>query len=177
MFKAQGYQVEHFTKAWTEEELLAKIGDYHAIGIRSKTKITEKVIKAATKVHPLFLLSAPCSLSKASLTVQLTLYLPFFVVAPAARHRLLLHRNQPGFPPRRRLSRDRRLQLALLQLKVRRRACPRRGRLPLEAAHRPGERDAGGRLEQGLEGLLGDPRKDPRYRRLRTHWNPAQCAG
>jgi len=51
MFKGQGYQVEHFTKAWTEEELLAKIGDYHAIGIRSKTKITENVIKAATKVR------------------------------------------------------------------------------------------------------------------------------
>ncbi|KAL7416916.1 hypothetical protein BDY24DRAFT_207427 [Mrakia frigida] len=50
MFKAQGYQVEHYTKAWSEEELLAKIGDFHAIGIRSKTKITEKVIKAATKL-------------------------------------------------------------------------------------------------------------------------------
>lgn len=49
-FQAQGYQVEHYTKAWTEEELLAKIGEYHAIGIRSKTKMTEKVIKAATKV-------------------------------------------------------------------------------------------------------------------------------
>ena len=49
-FKSQGYQVEHFAKAWTEEELLAKIGDYHAIGIRSKTKMTAKVIKAATKV-------------------------------------------------------------------------------------------------------------------------------
>ncbi|CDZ97928.1 d-3-phosphoglycerate dehydrogenase 2 [Phaffia rhodozyma] len=49
-FKAQGYQVHHYTKAWTEEELLEKLGDYHAIGIRSKTKITEKVLKAATKL-------------------------------------------------------------------------------------------------------------------------------
>ena len=51
-FTSQGYQVEHFAKAWTEEELLAKIGDYHAIGIRSKTKLTAKVLQAATKVSP-----------------------------------------------------------------------------------------------------------------------------
>jgi D-3-phosphoglycerate dehydrogenase len=49
-FKAQGYQVDHYAKAWSEEELLKKIGEYHAIGIRSKTKMTEKVLKAATKV-------------------------------------------------------------------------------------------------------------------------------
>jgi phosphoglycerate dehydrogenase-like enzyme len=33
-----------------EDDLVQKIGQYHAIGIRSKTKITEKVIKAAPKV-------------------------------------------------------------------------------------------------------------------------------
>lgn len=49
-FKANGFQVDHFTKAWSEEELIAKIGSYHAIGIRSKTKITEKVLAHATKV-------------------------------------------------------------------------------------------------------------------------------
>lgn len=49
-FKAQGLQVDHYTKAMSEDELLQKIGSYHGIGIRSKTKITEKVIKAATKV-------------------------------------------------------------------------------------------------------------------------------
>ena len=49
-FKSQGFQVDHFTKAWSEDELVAKIGQYHAIGIRSKTKITEPVLKAATKV-------------------------------------------------------------------------------------------------------------------------------
>lgn len=49
-FQAQGFQVDWYPKAWSENELIEKIGQYHAIGIRSKTKITEKVIKAATKV-------------------------------------------------------------------------------------------------------------------------------
>ncbi|KAF8588451.1 hypothetical protein K439DRAFT_1406167 [Ramaria rubella] len=49
-FKDQGFQVDHFTKAWSEEELVQKIGSYHAIGIRSKTKITKRVLKAATKL-------------------------------------------------------------------------------------------------------------------------------
>ncbi|KAG8835960.1 hypothetical protein FRC17_010929 [Serendipita sp. 399] len=48
-FKDQGFQVDWFPKAWSEDELIQKIGQYHAIGIRSKTKITEKVLKAATK--------------------------------------------------------------------------------------------------------------------------------
>ncbi|KIJ32088.1 hypothetical protein M422DRAFT_70748 [Sphaerobolus stellatus SS14] len=49
-FRTQGFQVDHFAKAWSEEELVEKIGTYHAIGIRSKTKITERVIKAASKL-------------------------------------------------------------------------------------------------------------------------------
>ncbi|KAJ3816011.1 hypothetical protein F5876DRAFT_29605 [Lentinula aff. lateritia] len=49
-FEAQGLHVDHHTKAMSEDELLKKIGSYHGIGIRSKTKITEKVIKAATKL-------------------------------------------------------------------------------------------------------------------------------
>jgi D-3-phosphoglycerate dehydrogenase / 2-oxoglutarate reductase len=49
-FEQHGFQVDHHTKAWSEEELLQKIGQYHAIGIRSKTRITEKVLKAATRV-------------------------------------------------------------------------------------------------------------------------------
>lgn len=48
-FKAQGYQVDWYPKAWSEDELVEKIGSYHAIGIRSKTKITARVLKAATK--------------------------------------------------------------------------------------------------------------------------------
>lgn len=52
-FRAQGFHVDHHTKAMSEDELVEKIGPYHAIGIRSKTKITSRVIKAATKVVPL----------------------------------------------------------------------------------------------------------------------------
>ncbi|KZV77505.1 hypothetical protein PENSPDRAFT_567776 [Peniophora sp. CONT] len=49
-FRQQGFTVDHSTKAMSEDELVEKIGEYHAIGIRSKTKITERVIKAATKL-------------------------------------------------------------------------------------------------------------------------------
>ena len=51
--RGQGWHVDHSTKAMGEDELVDKISAYHAIGIRSKTKITERVIKAATKVRPL----------------------------------------------------------------------------------------------------------------------------
>lgn len=44
--KNQGFEVDHVTKAYSEEELISKLGSYHAIGIRSKTKITQKVIDA-----------------------------------------------------------------------------------------------------------------------------------
>jgi D-3-phosphoglycerate dehydrogenase len=50
-FRAQGFNVDHHTKAMSEDELVEKIPQYHAIGIRSKTKITERVIKAASKVR------------------------------------------------------------------------------------------------------------------------------
>ena len=46
----QGWHVDHSTKAMSEDELVEKISQYHAIGIRSKTKITERVLKAASKV-------------------------------------------------------------------------------------------------------------------------------
>jgi D-3-phosphoglycerate dehydrogenase len=49
-FTVQGFHVDHHTKAMSEDELVEKIPNYHAIGIRSKTKITERVIKAASKV-------------------------------------------------------------------------------------------------------------------------------
>lgn len=50
VFRGQGYHVDHYTKAFSEDELVEKIGSYHAIGIRSKTKITQRVLKAASKV-------------------------------------------------------------------------------------------------------------------------------
>ncbi|KAH8835717.1 hypothetical protein DL96DRAFT_1575342 [Flagelloscypha sp. PMI_526] len=49
-FKAQGYHVDHHTKAWSEQELIDNLGSYHAIGIRSKTKITARVIEVAPKL-------------------------------------------------------------------------------------------------------------------------------
>lgn len=48
--EANGWKVDHHKKAMNEEDLVQQIGKYHAIGIRSKTKITERVIKAASKV-------------------------------------------------------------------------------------------------------------------------------
>lgn len=49
-FEANGWRVDHHTKAMSEDDLVQHIGTYHGIGIRSKTKITERVIKAASKV-------------------------------------------------------------------------------------------------------------------------------
>ena len=49
-FRSQAYHVDHRSKAMSEDELVENIGAYHAIGIRSKTKITERVLKAASKV-------------------------------------------------------------------------------------------------------------------------------
>ncbi|KAG0229792.1 Phosphoglycerate dehydrogenase ser3 [Actinomortierella wolfii] len=48
--KEQGYQVETYAKALSEEDLIEKIKDVHCIGIRSKTKITKKVLDAAEKL-------------------------------------------------------------------------------------------------------------------------------
>lgn len=45
--KDQGFHVDHYTKAFTESELLEKLPGYHAVGIRSKTKMTAKVINAS----------------------------------------------------------------------------------------------------------------------------------
>ena len=53
-FRQQGFYVDHLTKAMSEDELVEKIGQYHAIGIRSKTKITQRVLKAASKVFEEF---------------------------------------------------------------------------------------------------------------------------
>ncbi|KAJ6509474.1 hypothetical protein C8R47DRAFT_27494 [Mycena vitilis] len=49
-FRAQGFHVDHHAKAMSEDELIAALPAYHAVGIRSKTKITAAVIKAATKL-------------------------------------------------------------------------------------------------------------------------------
>lgn len=51
-FTGNGYvQVEKLTKALPEEELIKVIKDVHLVGIRSKTKITANVLKAAKKLQ------------------------------------------------------------------------------------------------------------------------------
>lgn len=52
MLKDQGYHVEEVKKALGEEELIAKLRDGHfqAVGIRSKTKITKRVISEVPSV-------------------------------------------------------------------------------------------------------------------------------
>jgi len=49
-FKDSGFQVNFHAGSMSEDELVATIGDYHAIGIRSKTRITARVLKAATRL-------------------------------------------------------------------------------------------------------------------------------
>lgn len=44
IFEGQGYQVEFYKSSLPEDELIEKIRDVHAIGIRSKTKLTENVL-------------------------------------------------------------------------------------------------------------------------------------
>ncbi|KAK5663099.1 hypothetical protein OQA88_6515 [Cercophora sp. LCS_1] len=44
---AQGYQVEFHKSSLPEDQLIQKIRDVHVIGIRSKTKLSEKVLREA----------------------------------------------------------------------------------------------------------------------------------
>lgn len=51
-FRQQGYsRVDKITKALTEEELIKEIKNVHILGIRSKTKITAKVLEAAKRLQ------------------------------------------------------------------------------------------------------------------------------
>jgi hypothetical protein len=106
-FQAEGYRVDHHTTAMSEDELVQKIGSYHAIGIRSKTKITERVIKAATKAC-LFTVSG---------------FIISYTVRSVTRHWLLLHRHQPSRPPDGSQSWHPSVQLSLLQLPFCGRTC------------------------------------------------------
>lgn len=47
IFNKQGYQVEFHKSSLPEAELIEKIKDVHAIGIRSKTKLTAEILKHA----------------------------------------------------------------------------------------------------------------------------------
>ncbi|MEM6533827.1 MAG: phosphoglycerate dehydrogenase, partial [Myxococcota bacterium] len=47
MLDEAGFDVEYYDRALDPEDLLAKIGPYHAIGIRSKTQVTPEVLSRA----------------------------------------------------------------------------------------------------------------------------------
>ncbi|CCG84388.1 protein of unknown function [Taphrina deformans PYCC 5710] len=55
--KAEGYQVEVLKSSLPEAELIEKIKDINVIGIRSKTKLTQKVLEHA---HNLFVIGCFC---------------------------------------------------------------------------------------------------------------------
>jgi D-3-phosphoglycerate dehydrogenase len=50
LLKKEDFQVECLKEALSEEELKEKIKDVHALGIRSKTKVTEEVLKNANRL-------------------------------------------------------------------------------------------------------------------------------
>ncbi|KAI8320601.1 hypothetical protein GQ54DRAFT_298518 [Martensiomyces pterosporus] len=50
ILKKAGYQVEFHAKALDKETLIEKIKDVHAVGIRSKTRLTEEVLSHANKL-------------------------------------------------------------------------------------------------------------------------------
>ncbi|KAJ2161996.1 D-3-phosphoglycerate dehydrogenase 2 [Coemansia sp. RSA 552] len=50
ILKKAGYQVEFHTKALDKATLIERIKDVHAIGIRSKTKLTQEVLSHANKL-------------------------------------------------------------------------------------------------------------------------------
>ncbi|PSN59856.1 D-3-phosphoglycerate dehydrogenase-like protein [Corynespora cassiicola Philippines] len=57
ILKGQGYQVETLKSSLPEDQLIEKIRDVHVIGIRSKTKLTERVLKEA---HNLIVIGCFC---------------------------------------------------------------------------------------------------------------------
>ncbi|RMZ87326.1 hypothetical protein DV736_g5448, partial [Chaetothyriales sp. CBS 134916] len=50
ILRGHGYQVERVKSSLPEDQLIAKIADVHVLGIRSKTKLTARVLAAATNL-------------------------------------------------------------------------------------------------------------------------------
>lgn len=50
LFQRETYQITAMKGSLSKEELLAIVGDYHLIGVRSKTQLTKEVIMAAKKL-------------------------------------------------------------------------------------------------------------------------------
>lgn len=49
-FKAEGYSVRSLTKGLNEDELITQLEDIHVLGIRSRTQVTENVLKKAGRL-------------------------------------------------------------------------------------------------------------------------------
>jgi D-3-phosphoglycerate dehydrogenase len=50
LFRAQGFQLEVLKSAIAEDELVRRIEDIHVLGIRSKTRVTERAIAASRRL-------------------------------------------------------------------------------------------------------------------------------
>lgn len=50
LMKGEGFNVEIYHAALTEDELIEKVKNVHVLGIRSKTQVTEKVLQNANKL-------------------------------------------------------------------------------------------------------------------------------
>ena len=49
-FKGEGFQVESLPEALTADQLKKKIQDIHVLGIRSKTQVSEEILKEAKRL-------------------------------------------------------------------------------------------------------------------------------
>ncbi|KYR01833.1 3-phosphoglycerate dehydrogenase [Tieghemostelium lacteum] len=49
-FEAEGFHIESISSSLPEEKIIEKIRDVHVLGLRSKTKVTEKILDAAKRL-------------------------------------------------------------------------------------------------------------------------------
>lgn len=100
MLKDAGYHVEEVKKALGEDELIQRLrdGGFSAVGIRSKTKVTARVISEVPSVSSRRLPRTMQRLQscRRALLLFLLCLLTFPLSFTAPRHRLLLHRYQPS---------------------------------------------------------------------------------
>src|SRR5947209_8296924 len=50
LFKGEGFQVEALKSALKEDELKEKVSDVHILGIRSKTQVTDAILREAKRM-------------------------------------------------------------------------------------------------------------------------------
>ena len=96
--------------------------------------------------------------------------------APSARGRCVLHRHEPDRSRAREHARRARVQRAVLEHALGRRADPRRDRDAVAAARRSAARGPLGPVAQGRDRQPRGPRPHARHRRLRPHRQPDRRA-